>query len=185
MRAKPGCSIYTHSRTALCQSGARTGAARLESPDGARDGAHVFHLRPGPILSSMFNQFLRFLIVGGLAAAADILIAVAALESINLLTEYELDPWLKLAINLGGVVCASVVAYVGLRRWVFTSSQPHRAALPRFLAMTLGAVIANELALLGLLSITPLSYQHALALTLVATAVLVFEIARRWVFQAR
>lgn len=133
----------------------------------------------------MFNQFLRFLIVGGLAAACDIVVAVAAMELLGLFTEYELAPLIKLAINLGGVFCASIVAYAGMRRWTFASSQPHRAALPRFVAMSLGAVCVDELALLGLLQLTPLSYQNAMAITLVGTAMVVFYTAKRWVFQAR
>ncbi len=133
----------------------------------------------------MFNQFLRFLIVGGLAAACDMVVAVAAMELLGLFSEYELGPLVKLAINLGGVLCASIVAYAGLRRWTFASSQPHRTALPRFVAMSLGAVCVDELALLGLLQLTPLSYQNAMAITLVGTALIVFYTAKRWVFQAR
>ncbi len=133
----------------------------------------------------MFNQFLRFLIVGGIAAATDMVVAVVAIEVLGLFTEYELAPIIKLAVNVAGILLASVVAYAGLRRWAFASHQPHRSALPRFVAMSLGAVVIDELALLALLQLTPLSYQSALAITLIATAGLVFYVAKRWVFMAR
>lgn len=133
----------------------------------------------------MLIQFLRFIVVGGVAATAYLVIVIAILEGIGFVSDDSLSPASKVAVNLGGLLVAALVAYGGLRRWTFGSARLHREALPRFIVLSLGGVVLNELLFMALLRLTSLSYQLALAIVLCAVAGLVFFAARLWVFAGR
>lgn len=133
----------------------------------------------------MFDQFLRFLVVGGLAATTYLVALVATLETMGVFAEEAPAIAVKLAVHLGGLALAACVAYLGLRRWAFASTRPHRIALPRFVLLAAGSLVTSEALFRALLRLLPISYQAALVTILVALTLVVFLLARRWVFGTR
>lgn len=133
----------------------------------------------------MLDQLFRFLVVAGLAALAYLVTAIAVLESVSLWSEYELSVALRLAINGAAFLIAVGIAYAGLRRWTFASSQPHRRSLPRFVALAAACLAGNEILFYALVRFTPASYQLAFGAALLVVAALAFLASRLWVFAAR
>lgn len=124
----------------------------------------------------MMAQVFRFGIVGAAAATTHFVAAVTCVRSLGV------DPQLA---NVIGFAIAFMVSFVGQWRWTFgAQAAPLGRALPSFLLVALGGFAANALAYRWLLAHTPLRYDVALALVLVAVAATTFLLSRGWAFRS-
>lgn len=89
-----------------------------------------------------------------------------------------------LLANVGGWLLAFVASFLGQWRLTFASRQtPWRHALPRYFLLSLAGFLANEAGYALLLLATPLPYDAALLLVLLAVAVMTYLLGSRWVFR--
>lgn len=116
---------------------------------------------------------LRFAAVGALAAATHWVVAVAAVRL------WATVPWLA---NTVGFTAAVLVSYAGHYWWTFGASRPHREALPRFVLVALAGFASNQALLWFALRFTPLPFEVALVLVLVAVAGGTWVLSRRFAY---
>jgi putative flippase GtrA len=118
-----------------------------------------------------------FVMVGTLAAAVHWCV-VRALVSAAVLS--------PLAANLPAWCVAFGVSYSG-HRWLTFAHQgsPLRRSAARFALLSLGGLALNEAAYAALLHLTPLRYDLALAVVLLAVAVVTYLLGRHWAFEGR
>lgn len=122
------------------------------------------------------SRLLRFGLVGAAAAAVH-------LAMVSLLVA--LGGWHPLVANVVAFLVAFCVSYAGHAGWTFgDSTASARHSLPRFFAVAVSSFVVNEALYALLLAWTPLQYQVALFITLVAVAVLTFVASRYWAFRA-
>lgn len=89
-----------------------------------------------------------------------------------------------LAANVAGWLVAFVVSFLGQWQLTFASrGTPWRHALPRYFLLSLGGFAGNEVAYAVLLRFTPLPYQLALVIVLLAVAAITYLLGSRWVFR--
>lgn len=117
---------------------------------------------------------MPFLLVGGTAALVH-QIAVVAFVELGLL-----QPAIA---NVPAFALAWFVSYFGHRRWTFSSTAPHRHAIPRFLAVAVVSFLVNQSLFVALLSFTRLHYALALFITLFTVAVMTYVLSRFWAFR--
>lgn len=116
-----------------------------------------------------------FVAVGCAAAAVHFGVVVLLVEWLR---------WPPLAANVAGWLLAFLVSFLGQWRLTFASrGTPWRHALPRYFLLSLGGFAANEGAYAVLLHLTPLPYQVALGIVLLAVAVMTYLLGSRWVFR--
>lgn len=109
--------------------------------------------------------------------------AAAAVHFAGVVVLVEWLHWPPLAANVAGWLVAFVVSFLGQWRLTFASrGTPWRHALPRYFLLSLGGFAANEGAYAVLLHLTPLPYQVALGIVLLAVAVMTYLLGSRWVF---
>lgn len=116
--------------------------------------------------------FFRYTLTGGIATSVHYAVLLTLVEG------FHLKPPPSAVL---GAVCGALVAYVGNRRFTFSSRAPHRRALPRFLFVAaLGAVLSGVAVWAATLLIL-----HYLAAQIAATALVLFityRLNRRWTF---
>ena len=88
-----------------------------------------------------------------------------------------------LVANLVAWCVAFGVSWSG-HRWLSFRGQaaPLARSALRFALVSLGGLVSNELAYAALLALTPLRYDVALALVLLAVAVVTYQLGRHWAF---
>ena len=125
----------------------------------------------------MIAQLVRFGAVGAAAALTHFVVAVSAVRWGGVLPQWA---------NVIGFGVAFVVSFLGQWRWTFRSADaPWRRALPSFFLIAVSSFLLNALAYQLLLTYTPLRYDVALAIVLVAVAALTFVLSRVWAFRSR
>lgn len=123
----------------------------------------------------MIGQVVRFGMVGAAAAATHFVVAVACVRGLSL------DPQLA---NVVGFLIAFALSFLGQWRWTFGAhAAPLARALPSYFLVALTGFAANALAYRWLLTHTPLRYDVALALVLIAVAAMTFVLSRFWAFR--
>lgn len=124
-------------------------------------------LRRGP------GAMLRFAVVGAVAAATHWGVAVVASRAAGL------GPWLA---NSAGFAAAVLFSYAGHYWWTFGASRRHREALPRFVLVALTGFASNQALLWLALRFTPLPFEVALLLVLLAVACGTWVLSRRFAY---
>lgn len=116
-----------------------------------------------------------FVAVGCAAAAVHFGVVVLLVERLH-------AP--PLGANVAGWLLAFVVSFLGQWRLTFGSrGTPWRQALPRYFLLSLGGFAANESGYAVLLHATPLPYDVALVVVLLAVAVITYLLGSLWVFR--
>jgi len=117
---------------------------------------------------------VRFLVVGGVAAAVHYATSVIAHGS------FGASPWLA---NLLGFCTAFPLSYAGHRNWSFAAARSaHFYAAPRFFAVSLGAFATNQVLVEFGLRWVGGPFWIVLAVVLVAVAASTYVLARFWAF---
>ncbi len=89
-----------------------------------------------------------------------------------------------LLANVFAWLVAFVVSFLGQWQLTFRSrATPWTRALPRYFLLSLAGFVANESGYALLLRWTPLRYDVALAVVLLAVAVMTYLLGSRWVFR--
>ncbi len=128
------------------------------------------------VVAHRFSPGLRFLVVGGFAAAVHYAVSVIAHGS------FEATPWVA---NLIGFGAAFPLSYAGHRNWSFAGTRvAHFHAAPRFFAVSLGAFATNQVLLEFGLRWVGGPFWIVLAVVLVAVAAGTYVLARSWAFSA-
>jgi putative flippase GtrA len=116
-----------------------------------------------------------FVLVGCAAAMVHFGVVVLLVEALRV------PP---LAANVAGWLVAFAMSFLGQWQLTFASrGTPWRHALPRYFLLSLAGFSANEAGYALLLHFTPLPYDAALALVLLAVAVMTYLLGSRWVFR--
>lgn len=117
--------------------------------------------------------FIRYTLTGGVATGVHYAVLLTLVEG------FHLKPPPSAVF---GALCGALVAYVGNRRFTFSSRAPHRRALPSFLLIAaLGAILNGVAVWAGATFLT----LHYLAAQIAATALVLFityRLNRRWTF---
>lgn len=124
----------------------------------------------------LFKQLVRFGLVGLSAAATQISIVVALVES-GIVKQ-------PLLANIVGFLFAFQVSYFGHRRWTFNETlTQHRVAVPRLLIVSISAFIANESLFFVFMNTFHLPYPLALFCVLAILPIVTFTLSKLWVFR--
>lgn len=123
----------------------------------------------------LFRQASRFAVVGALATATHVTMALGA----N--TLLKLSP---LAANLVGYVCAVLVSYFGNARWSFEKTRDW-GQFARFIVMSLAGLALNQAITWVATGPLGLPFWLALGVVVVVVPAVSFVVARIWVFEAR
>ena len=119
-------------------------------------------------------QALRFVLVGGSAASAHLLVVWMLVQGLQ---------WPPLGANVVAFLLAFWVSYGGHALLTFAGSgAPHRQALPRFVVVACSAFVANELLYVAALRWLPWHYLASLLVVLLAVAVGTFVSSKFWAF---
>lgn len=125
----------------------------------------------------MLTAAVRFALVGALATAVHFVVAVLLVRAAG---------WTPPVANIGGFAAAFVVSFVGQWRFTFAAGAlPWQRVLPRYFAISVAAFAVNAAAYGLLLRHSPLRFDVALALVLVAVAGATFVLSRAWAFRPR
>lgn len=120
-------------------------------------------------------QFLRFLMIGGLAFSVHFL---AVKQCVG---QWNIHPLLA---NILAFLLAFQVSYWGHSQWTFEASHlPYKQTVLRFFAVACTGFLLNETLYAMLLHMTALSYDVALILVLIITAVSTFIFSKLWAFR--
>lgn len=121
------------------------------------------------------KRLVFFVAVGCAAAAVHFGVVVTLVELLRV------PP---LAANVAGWLLAFVVSFLGQWQLTFASrGTPWRHALPRYFLLSLAGFAANEAGYALVLHFTPLPYDLALVVVLLAVAVMTYLLGSRWVFR--
>jgi len=121
----------------------------------------------------MTLQFLKFALIGGLATATHVLVALGAFYAAGLGA---------FSANLAGFACAWLVSYAGNRAWTFAATQSHSVTAPKFLAVSLAGLVLNQAIIYVACDVAALPFWFGLAIVVAAVPVLQYLAARHWVF---
>jgi len=122
-------------------------------------------------------RWLVFVLVGSAAAAVHWGVVLALVHG------WRAAPLLA---NVAGWCVAFVVSFAGHRWGTFASRQaPVARAVRRFVIVSLGGLALNETAYALLLHFTPLRFDVALVLVLLAVAIVTYQLGRHWAFEGR
>ena len=125
-------------------------------------------------LVQQLPQALRFVLVGGSAAATHLLVVWALVQGAQ---------WAPLWANGVAFLVAFWVSYGGHALLTFAGSGArHRQALPRFFVVACSAFAINELLYLAALRWLPWHYLLSLLAVLLAVAVGTFVSSKLWAF---
>ena len=123
----------------------------------------------------LLRQFIAFSGVGLVAAVAHYGVLIVLVEGSSIA---------PVIATLWGFAAGAIVSYVLNRRFTFHSDQPHRTAVPRFLAVSVGGFLLNGLTMWVLNEQWDVPY---LAAQVIATGIVLFwnfSANRWWTFAA-
>jgi putative flippase GtrA len=123
---------------------------------------------------SAATQFVRFLLVGGLATATQYAVLVLLVE---------LAKGDAVTSSAIGYVCGSVLSYWINRLWTFGSTVSHFAAGSRFVAMVSLGFCCNAVVMFLMTRTALFQYLLSQAVATGITLALNFSLARFWVFR--
>lgn len=122
-------------------------------------------------------QSVRFVLVGGSAAASHLLVVALLVQGLH---------WPPLSANVLAFLLAFAVSYSGHALLTFAeSATPHRQALPRFFLVACSAFVVNELLYFAALRWLAWHYLWSLFLVLLLVAVGTFVCSKFWAFAQR
>lgn len=128
----------------------------------------------GMVLVRRLPQALRFVLVGGAAAATHLLVVWLLVHSAH---------WQPLLANVLAFLVAFWVSYGGHAALTFADAgAQHRQALPRFFVVACSAFVANELLYFAALRWLHWDYLWGLASVLVLVALGTFISSKFWAF---
>lgn len=122
----------------------------------------------------LLRQFLTFAAVG---------VAAAVVHYGILILLVELAGVLPVIATLWGFLAGAAVSYVLNRRYTFRSDRPHRAAAPRFLAVSTGGFVLNGLVMLLLNEYWGVPYLIAQVIATLIVLFWNFSANRWWTFR--
>ena len=120
-------------------------------------------------------QSMRFTAVGAAATLTHICVAL-------LLDAGGLP---ALQANLGAFAAAWLLSYFGNHAWTFGGVAAHRQSMPRFLAVSLLALLINQLLVWGIVEVMKQPLAVALLPVVLVVPAISFLANRRWVFATR
>ncbi len=124
---------------------------------------------------SKLRQAARFAVVGGTATATHLCVGLLLAETVGL------EP---LWANLWAFAAAVLVSYFGNLVWTFGMASEGLGRLPRFVALALCGLAANQAIVFIAVSLAGWNYRVALAIILLVVPVLTYLGSRQWVFRA-
>ncbi len=122
----------------------------------------------------LYRQFLTFAFVGVIAAVAHYGVLILLVELTGMLPVFA---------TLWGFLFGAAVSYVLNRRYTFRSDRPHRAAAPRFLAVSTGGFVLNGLVMLLLNEFWGMPYLLAQVIATLIVLFWNFSANRLWTFR--
>ena len=123
----------------------------------------------------MLRQFITFAGVGAVAAVAHYGVLILLVE---------LGGIAPVIATLWGFLAGAAVSYVLNRRFTFKSERPHRAAAPRFLAVSAGGFVLNGLVMWLLNEYWGVQYLIAQVIATLIVLFWNFSANRWWTFRA-
>lgn len=124
---------------------------------------------------SKLRQAARFAVVGGAATATHLCVGLLLAETVGL------EPFWA---NLWAFAAAVLVSYFGNLVWTFGMASEGLGRLPRFVALALCGLAANQAIVFIAVSLAGWNYRVALAIVLLVVPVLTYLGSRQWVFRA-
>jgi putative flippase GtrA len=124
---------------------------------------------------SKLRQAARFAVVGGAATATHLCVGLLLAETVGL------EPFWA---NLWAFAAAVLVSYFGNLVWTFGMASEGLGRLPRFVALALCGLAANQAIVFIAVSLAGWNYRMALAIVLLVVPVLTYLGSRQWVFRA-
>jgi putative flippase GtrA len=123
----------------------------------------------------LLRQFVTFTGVGLIAAVAHFAVLIALVEAGGVA---------PVIATLWGFLAGAAVSYLLNRRYTFRSDRPHRAAAPRFLAVSMGGFLLNGLIMWVLNENWGVQYVFAQVITTSIVLFWTFSANRWWTFRA-
>jgi putative flippase GtrA len=131
---------------------------------------------PGTSSGLLTGQMIRFALVGVVATCAHYLVAMGAVQYVNVY-----------GANLAGYLAAVAISYFGHQRFSFQRSSreiSHRAQFPRFLLASLGGLILSYLVLAVMETGLAAPHWLSLAAAVCLVPIYTFLVNKLCVFQA-
>jgi len=124
---------------------------------------------------SKLRQAARFAAVGGAATATHLCIGLLLAETVGLAPFWA---------NLWAFAAAVLVSYFGNLVWTFDMASEGLGRLPRFAALALCGLAANQAIVFIAVNLAGWNYRVALAIVLLVVPALTYLGSRQWVFRA-
>jgi putative flippase GtrA len=121
------------------------------------------------------RQAARFAVVGGAATATHLCVGLLLAETLGLAPFWA---------NLWAFAAAVLVSYFGNLVWTFGMTSEGLGRLPRFVALALCGLAANQAIVFAAVTMAGWNYRVALAIVLLVVPVLTYLGSRQWVFRA-
>ncbi len=120
------------------------------------------------------RQAARFAVVGGGATATHLCVGLLLAETLDLAPFWA---------NLCAFTTAVLVSYFGNLVWTFGMASEGLERLPRFVALALCGLAANQAIVFAAVTMAGWNYRVALAIVLLVVPVLSYLASRQWVFR--
>jgi putative flippase GtrA len=120
------------------------------------------------------RQIARFAAVGGAATATHLSLGLLLAERLGLAPFWA---------NLWAFAAAVLVSYFGNLVWTFGMAAEGLGRLPRFVALALAGLAANQAIVFAAVTLAGWDYRVALVIVLLAVPALTYLGSRQWVFR--
>ncbi len=119
------------------------------------------------------TQVARFAVIGGIATACHVAVAVILVEGPGLA---------PLWANFPAFCAAVLVSYLGNHSWTFGARGEHLFHFPRFAVTALTGLALNQAIVYAMVEVAGADYRLALAIVVLVVPTLSFAMNRIWVF---
>lgn len=123
---------------------------------------------------SRLRRMARFAVVGAAATATHVSVGLMLAEGLGLAPFWA---------NLSAFATAVLVSYAGNLVWTFGMATEGLGRLPRFVALALCGLVANQTIVFVAVDLASWSYRVALAVVVLVVPVLTYLASCRWVFR--
>lgn len=130
-------------------------------------------LECGDPVKTLFGQFARFLLVGGLATVVHYALLVTLVQS---------DAFGPVPASGVGFVCSAVLNYWLSHRYTFKSTQGHAVAIPRFVVVATAGLLINQAVVSATIGWLELHYFMAQVIATACVMTWNFILSRVWTF---
>lgn len=124
---------------------------------------------------TQLRRIARFAVVGGGATVTHLSVGLFLAESLG---------WAPFWANLCAFAAAVLVSYFGNLVWTFGMAAEGLGRLPRFVALALAGLAANQAIVFATVNLAGWDYRVALAMVLLVVPALTYLGSHRWVFRA-